>query len=208
MNIANPPWLFAQINFSSLPLPNFHRANSNLVFTDSHRYLCCCFIFLLSTPSHLTTLKITYNKPSLLARGTSQVIHGLIRNQSNIGNILQFNSNKITRSGSSFLVRGIKCSDSDKNRNIVVNQTPFNLATRGGGPSPLDLPMILTPCNYFQGKVTSRSSSTQSFDEALREGRVASGATSPTIPENKPLPQCCTEPRRARPIDELYIHTH
>ncbi|XP_041974970.1 tumor protein D54 isoform X3 [Aricia agestis] len=39
-----------------------------------------------------------------------------------------------------------------------------------------------------KGKVTSRSSSTQSFDEALRDSRVASGATSPTIPEGKPLP--------------------
>ncbi|XP_075974111.1 uncharacterized protein LOC142975243 isoform X3 [Anticarsia gemmatalis] len=41
----------------------------------------------------------------------------------------------------------------------------------------------------LQGKVTSRSNSTQSFDEALRDAsRAASGATSPTIPEGKPLP--------------------
>ncbi|CAK1540115.1 unnamed protein product [Leptosia nina] len=40
-----------------------------------------------------------------------------------------------------------------------------------------------------KGKVSSRSNSTQSFDEALRDAsRSASGATSPTIPENKPLP--------------------
>ncbi|CAH2050557.1 unnamed protein product, partial [Iphiclides podalirius] len=40
-----------------------------------------------------------------------------------------------------------------------------------------------------KGKVASRSNSTQSFDEALRDAsRGASGATSPTIPENKPLP--------------------
>ncbi|XP_028178239.1 tumor protein D54 [Ostrinia nubilalis] len=40
-----------------------------------------------------------------------------------------------------------------------------------------------------KGKVASRSNSTQSFDEALRDAsRAASGATSPTIPENKPLP--------------------
>ncbi|XP_038207671.1 tumor protein D52 isoform X1 [Zerene cesonia] len=40
-----------------------------------------------------------------------------------------------------------------------------------------------------KGKVSSRSNSTQSFDEALRDAsRGASGATSPTIPENKPLP--------------------
>ncbi|KAJ2947966.1 hypothetical protein O0L34_g9759 [Tuta absoluta] len=40
-----------------------------------------------------------------------------------------------------------------------------------------------------KGKVASRSNSTQSFDEALRESsRAASGAASPTIPENKPLP--------------------
>nr|XP_021206338.1 tumor protein D54 isoform X2 [Bombyx mori] len=36
-----------------------------------------------------------------------------------------------------------------------------------------------------KGKVASRSNSTQSFDEALRD---ASGATSPPIPEHKPLP--------------------
>ncbi|KAL0851050.1 hypothetical protein ABMA28_006940 [Loxostege sticticalis] len=42
---------------------------------------------------------------------------------------------------------------------------------------------------YENGKVASRSNSTQSFDEALRDAsRAASGATSPTIPENKPLP--------------------
>ncbi|XP_053619679.1 tumor protein D54 isoform X3 [Plodia interpunctella] len=40
-----------------------------------------------------------------------------------------------------------------------------------------------------KGKVASRSNSTQSFDEALRDAsRAASGATSPTIPEHKPLP--------------------
>ncbi|XP_068626261.1 tumor protein D54 isoform X1 [Battus philenor] len=40
-----------------------------------------------------------------------------------------------------------------------------------------------------KGKVASRSNSTQSFDEALRDtSRAASGATSPTIPEHKPLP--------------------
>ncbi|CAG9581527.1 unnamed protein product [Danaus chrysippus] len=40
-----------------------------------------------------------------------------------------------------------------------------------------------------KGKVASRSNSTQSFDEALRDAsRSASGATSPSIPENKPLP--------------------
>ncbi|XP_022116644.1 tumor protein D52 isoform X1 [Pieris rapae] len=40
-----------------------------------------------------------------------------------------------------------------------------------------------------KGKVSSRSNSTQSFDEALRDAsRSASGATSPTIPENKALP--------------------
>ncbi|KAJ0182439.1 hypothetical protein K1T71_001808 [Dendrolimus kikuchii] len=39
------------------------------------------------------------------------------------------------------------------------------------------------------GKVASRSHSQQSFDEALRDAsRTASGAASPTIPENKPLP--------------------
>ncbi|XP_037968802.2 tumor protein D52 isoform X3 [Plutella xylostella] len=39
------------------------------------------------------------------------------------------------------------------------------------------------------GKVASRSNSTQSFDEALRDAsRAASGATSPTIPEHQPLP--------------------
>ncbi|XP_073957271.1 tumor protein D54 isoform X3 [Choristoneura fumiferana] len=40
-----------------------------------------------------------------------------------------------------------------------------------------------------KGKVASRSNSTQSFDDALRDAsRGASGATSPTIPEHKPLP--------------------
>ncbi|XP_049879189.1 tumor protein D54 [Pectinophora gossypiella] len=40
-----------------------------------------------------------------------------------------------------------------------------------------------------KGKVASRSNSTQSFDEALRDAsRAASGATSPSIPEHKPLP--------------------
>ncbi|XP_052742311.1 tumor protein D52 isoform X2 [Bicyclus anynana] len=40
-----------------------------------------------------------------------------------------------------------------------------------------------------KGKVASRSNSTQSFDEALRDAsRSASGATSPSIPEHKPLP--------------------
>ncbi|XP_063375654.1 tumor protein D52 isoform X2 [Cydia amplana] len=40
-----------------------------------------------------------------------------------------------------------------------------------------------------KGKVASRSNSTQSFDEALRDAsRAASGAASPTIPEHKPLP--------------------
>ncbi|XP_011558697.3 tumor protein D52 isoform X2 [Plutella xylostella] len=40
-----------------------------------------------------------------------------------------------------------------------------------------------------KGKVASRSNSTQSFDEALRDAsRAASGATSPTIPEHQPLP--------------------
>ncbi|XP_045448703.1 tumor protein D54 [Melitaea cinxia] len=40
-----------------------------------------------------------------------------------------------------------------------------------------------------KGKVASRSNSTQSFDEALRDAsRAPSGATSPTIPEHKPLP--------------------
>uniref|UniRef100_A0A1E1WMI3 Tumor protein D54 n=1 Tax=Pectinophora gossypiella TaxID=13191 RepID=A0A1E1WMI3_PECGO len=43
--------------------------------------------------------------------------------------------------------------------------------------------------NVKQGKVASRSNSTQSFDEALRDAsRAASGATSPSIPEHKPLP--------------------
>ncbi|XP_021194016.2 tumor protein D54 isoform X1 [Helicoverpa armigera] len=46
-----------------------------------------------------------------------------------------------------------------------------------------------TAYENVKGKVTSRSNSTQSFDEALRDAsRAASGATSPTIPENKPLP--------------------
>lgn len=45
-----------------------------------------------------------------------------------------------------------------------------------------------TAYENVKGKVTSRSNSTQSFDEALRDAsRVQSGATSPTIPENKPL---------------------
>ncbi|XP_063548457.1 tumor protein D54 isoform X3 [Cydia strobilella] len=40
-----------------------------------------------------------------------------------------------------------------------------------------------------KGKVASRSNSTQSFDEALRDAsRAASGAASPTIPEHQPLP--------------------
>ncbi|XP_026319628.1 tumor protein D54 isoform X1 [Hyposmocoma kahamanoa] len=46
-----------------------------------------------------------------------------------------------------------------------------------------------TAYENVKGKVASRSNSTQSFDEALRDAsRAASGATSPTIPENKPLP--------------------
>ncbi|XP_039754008.1 tumor protein D53 homolog isoform X2 [Pararge aegeria] len=46
-----------------------------------------------------------------------------------------------------------------------------------------------TAYENVKGKVASRSNSTQSFDEALRDAsRSASGATSPTIPENKPLP--------------------
>ncbi|CAH0695301.1 unnamed protein product [Spodoptera exigua] len=46
-----------------------------------------------------------------------------------------------------------------------------------------------TAYENVKGKVSSRSNSTQSFDEALRDAsRAASGATSPTIPENKPLP--------------------
>ncbi|GBP39983.1 Uncharacterized protein F13E6.1 [Eumeta japonica] len=46
-----------------------------------------------------------------------------------------------------------------------------------------------TAYENVKGKVTSRSNSTQSFDEALRDAsRGASGATSPTIPENRPLP--------------------
>ncbi|XP_075974119.1 tumor protein D53 isoform X4 [Anticarsia gemmatalis] len=46
-----------------------------------------------------------------------------------------------------------------------------------------------TAYENVKGKVTSRSNSTQSFDEALRDAsRAASGATSPTIPEGKPLP--------------------
>ncbi|XP_035453568.1 tumor protein D53 homolog isoform X2 [Spodoptera frugiperda] len=45
-----------------------------------------------------------------------------------------------------------------------------------------------TAYENVKGKVSSRSNSTQSFDEALRDAsRAASGATSPTIPENKPL---------------------
>ncbi|XP_061709023.1 uncharacterized protein LOC133519113 isoform X2 [Cydia pomonella] len=40
-----------------------------------------------------------------------------------------------------------------------------------------------------KGKVASRSNSTQSFDDALRDAsRAASGAASPAIPEHKPLP--------------------
>ncbi|XP_072940757.1 tumor protein D53 isoform X3 [Epargyreus clarus] len=46
-----------------------------------------------------------------------------------------------------------------------------------------------TAYENVKGKVASRSNSTQSFDEALRDAsRAASGATSPTIPEDKPLP--------------------
>ncbi|XP_013134968.1 PREDICTED: tumor protein D54 isoform X1 [Papilio polytes] len=46
-----------------------------------------------------------------------------------------------------------------------------------------------TAYENVKGKVASRSNSTQSFDEALRDAsRAASGATSPTIPEHKPLP--------------------
>ncbi|CAG9796506.1 unnamed protein product [Diatraea saccharalis] len=46
-----------------------------------------------------------------------------------------------------------------------------------------------TAYENVKGKVASRSNSTQSFDEALRDAsRAASGATSPTIPENKPVP--------------------
>ncbi|KPI94965.1 PREDICTED: tumor protein D54 [Papilio xuthus] len=46
-----------------------------------------------------------------------------------------------------------------------------------------------TAYENVKGKVASRSNSTQSFDEALRDAsRGASGATSPTIPEHKPLP--------------------
>ncbi|XP_022821695.1 tumor protein D53 homolog isoform X2 [Spodoptera litura] len=46
-----------------------------------------------------------------------------------------------------------------------------------------------TAYENVKGKVSSRSNSTQSFDEALRDAsRTASGATSPTIPENKALP--------------------
>ncbi|KAI8438657.1 hypothetical protein MSG28_011082 [Choristoneura fumiferana] len=45
------------------------------------------------------------------------------------------------------------------------------------------------PDAQLGGKVASRSNSTQSFDDALRDAsRGASGATSPTIPEHKPLP--------------------
>ncbi|XP_046965919.1 tumor protein D54 isoform X2 [Vanessa cardui] len=48
-----------------------------------------------------------------------------------------------------------------------------------------------TAYENVKGKVASRSNSTQSFDEALRDASragVASGAASPTIPEHKPLP--------------------
>ncbi|XP_030027585.2 tumor protein D54 isoform X1 [Manduca sexta] len=46
-----------------------------------------------------------------------------------------------------------------------------------------------TAYENVKGKVASRSNSTQSFDEALRDAsRAASGAGSPSIPEHKPLP--------------------
>lgn len=46
-----------------------------------------------------------------------------------------------------------------------------------------------TAYENVKGKVASRSNSTQSFDEALRDAsRAASGAASPAIPEHKPLP--------------------
>ncbi|XP_050362737.1 tumor protein D53 homolog isoform X2 [Nymphalis io] len=48
-----------------------------------------------------------------------------------------------------------------------------------------------TAYENVKGKVASRSNSTQSFDEALRDASRAggaSGATSPSIPEHKPLP--------------------
>ncbi|CAG4978310.1 unnamed protein product [Parnassius apollo] len=46
-----------------------------------------------------------------------------------------------------------------------------------------------TAYENVKGKVASRSNSTQSFDEALRDAsRAPSGAASPTIPEHKPLP--------------------
>ncbi|XP_026487894.1 tumor protein D53 homolog isoform X3 [Vanessa tameamea] len=48
-----------------------------------------------------------------------------------------------------------------------------------------------TAYENVKGKVASRSNSTQSFDEALRDASRAggaSGAASPSIPEHKPLP--------------------
>lgn len=61
---------------------------------------------------------------------------------------------------------------------LVVEQVTFNVNF-----------IITLNCFSSQGKVASRSNSTQSFDEALRDAsRSASGATSPSIPENKALP--------------------